>query len=621
MAIEKIQAIRGMSDMLPEDAPLWHFFEKEASSLAKLYGYQHIRTPIVEQTRLFKRGIGEVTDIVEKEMYSFVDSLNGDELSLRPENTASVVRACIEHNLLYEGPKRLWYMGPMFRHERPQRGRYRQFHQFGMEAMGFKGPDTDAEQLLMLNRLWKRLGIAPVRLELNCLGQLEDRKAYREVLIQYFEAHKDILDEDASRRLYSNPLRILDTKNPDMQDLVNNAPKLYDSLGEESKQFLADLEAILKAEGIDYVVNPRLVRGLDYYNLTVFEWVTDKLGAQGTICGGGRYDPLIGMLGGRDAPACGFAMGIERVLELMKECGVKPESRECDVYVVWDKALYLNALSAAERLRDADIATIIHSGSMKFGNQMKRADASGALYALVIGADEAAAGKVGAAALDGLRHQMHGLVLPDDLLFQLALKVCQLCELGLPNFDRRNAGPQLDDLGHIVHGHLDLAGSCLLCGQVGFELCNAGLALGHALVVDGLVHIRILHLGFFLLEGIQLLLHPKILGNDRVGQIAAGAGFVQQVDGLIGQEAVQDVPLGEHHSPLHHKVAHLYTVVVLVVFLNAPQHLDGVLNGRLSHLHGLEAPLQRSILFNVLAVLVKGRSTNDLNFSAGKRRL
>ena len=332
MAIEKIQAIRGMSDMLPEDAPLWHFFEKEASSLAKLYGYQHIRTPIVEQTRLFKRGIGEVTDIVEKEMYSFVDSLNGDELSLRPENTASVVRACIEHNLLYEGPKRLWYMGPMFRHERPQRGRYRQFHQFGMEAMGFKGPDTDAEQLLMLNRLWKRLGIAPVRLELNCLGQLEDRKAYREV-------------------------------------------------------------------------NPRLVRGLDYYNLTVFEWVTDKLGAQGTICGGGRYDPLIGMLGGRDAPACGFAMGIERVLELMKECGVKPESRECDVYVVWDKALYLNALSAAERLRDADIAAIIHSGSMKFGNQMKRADASGALYALVIGADEAAAGKVG---LKALRENLEG---------------------------------------------------------------------------------------------------------------------------------------------------------------------------------------------------------------------
>lgn len=399
MAQEKIQAIRGMSDMLPSDAPLWHFFEKKAIGLANLYGYQQIRTPIVEQTRLFKRGIGEVTDIVEKEMYSFVDSLNGDNLSLRPENTASVVRACIEHNLLYDAPRRLWYMGPMFRHERPQRGRYRQFHQFGMEAMGFKGPDTDAEQLLMLNRLWKELGIAPVRLELNCLGQLEERKAYREILIRYFEEHKEILDEDAQRRLYSNPLRILDTKNPDMQDLVNNAPKLYDSLGEESKAFLSSLEDILKAEGVDYTINPRLVRGLDYYNLTVFEWVTDKLGAQGTICGGGRYDSLIGMLGGRDAPACGFAMGIERVLELMKECGVHPEERECDVYVVWDKALYLNAIGAAEKLRDAGIRVIVHSGSMKFANQLKRADASGALYALVIGSDEAAAGKVGLKAL------------------------------------------------------------------------------------------------------------------------------------------------------------------------------------------------------------------------------
>ncbi len=399
MAQEKIQAIRGMSDMLPSDAPLWHFFEKKAIGLANLYGYQQIRTPIVEQTRLFKRGIGEVTDIVEKEMYSFVDSLNGDNLSLRPENTASVVRACIEHNLLYDAPRRLWYMGPMFRHERPQRGRYRQFHQFGMEAMGFKGPDTDAEQLLMLNRLWKELGIAPVRLELNCLGQLEERKAYREILIRYFEEHKEILDEDAQRRLSSNPLRILDTKNPDMQDLVNNAPKLYDSLGEESKAFLSSLEDILKAEGVDYTINPRLVRGLDYYNLTVFEWVTDKLGAQGTICGGGRYDPLIGMLGGRDAPACGFAMGIERVLELMKECGVHPEERECDVYIVWDKALYLNAIGAAEKLRDAGIRVIVHSGSMKFANQLKRADASGALYALVIGSDEAAAGKVGLKAL------------------------------------------------------------------------------------------------------------------------------------------------------------------------------------------------------------------------------
>lgn len=419
MAQEKIQAIRGMSDMLPSDAPLWHFFEKKAIGLANLYGYQQIRTPIVEQTRLFKRGIGEVTDIVEKEMYSFVDSLNGDNLSLRPENTASVVRACIEHNLLYDAPRRLWYMGPMFRHERPQRGRYRQFHQFGMEAMGFKGPDTDAEQLLMLNRLWKELGIAPVRLELNCLGQLEERKAYREILIRYFEEHKEILDEDAQRRLYSNPLRILDTKNPDMQDLVNNAPKLYDSLGEESKAFLSSLEDILKAEGVDYTINPRLVRGLDYYNLTVFEWVTDKLGAQGTICGGGRYDSLIGMLGGRDAPACGFAMGIERVLELMKECGVHPEERECDVYIVWDKALYLNAIGAAEKLRDAGIRVIVHSGSMKFANQLKRADASGALYALVIGSDEAAAGKVG---LKALREGIAGYGEQNTLTIEEALE-------------------------------------------------------------------------------------------------------------------------------------------------------------------------------------------------------
>ena len=399
MAKEKIQAIRGMSDMLPSDAPLWHFFEREAVALASQYGYQQIRTPIVEQTRLFKRGIGEVTDIVEKEMYSFVDTLNGDELSLRPENTASVVRACLEHNLLYDAPRRLWYMGPMFRHERPQRGRYRQFHQFGMEAMGFKGPDTDAEQLLLLNRLWKKLGIAPVRLELNCLGQLEERKAYREVLIRYFEEHKDLLDEDANRRLYSNPLRILDTKNPDMQDLVNNAPKLYDSLGDESRAFLESLEKILKAEGVEYQINPRLVRGLDYYNLTVFEWVTDKLGAQGTICGGGRYDPLIGMLGGRETPACGFAMGIERVLELMKECGVNPVENECDVYVVWDKDYYLNALSSAEQLRDAGLRVIVHSGSMKFSNQLRRADLSGAIYAVIIGAEEAAMNKVSIKAL------------------------------------------------------------------------------------------------------------------------------------------------------------------------------------------------------------------------------
>lgn len=281
--------------------------------------------------------------LVEKEMYSFVDSLNGEELTLRPENTASVVRASIEHNLIYEAPKRLWYFGPMFRHERPQRGRYRQFYQVGVEALGFKGPDVDVEQLLMVSRLWKILGVdKEVRLELNCLGQGEERLKYRQALIEYFEAHADQLDEDAKRRLYSNPLRILDTKNPDMQELVTAAPKLLDYLGEESLSFLRNLESLLKDNGIPYVINPRLVRGLDYYNLTVYEWVTDKLGSQATVCGGGRYDPLIEMLGGRSSPACGFAMGVERVLELMKECGVTVPYKEAKIYLCWQGAKFMN---------------------------------------------------------------------------------------------------------------------------------------------------------------------------------------------------------------------------------------------------------------------------------------
>ncbi len=389
MAKDKIQAIRGMCDMLPADTPYWDKFTSVATEAAKEYGYMQIRTPILEQTRLFKRGIGEVTDIVEKEMYSFVDSLNGEELTMRPENTASVVRACIEHNLIYDGPKRLWYMGPMFRHERPQRGRFRQFHQFGLEGLGFKGPDVDAEQLFLVKRMWDKLGIKNVWLELNCLGQLDERKEYRDVLIKYFEANKDILDEDAQRRLYSNPLRILDTKNPDMQELVENAPKLIDSLGKESKEFLERLETLLAAGGISYKLNPRLVRGLDYYNLTVFEWVTDKLGAQSTICGGGRYDPLIGILGGRDAPACGFAMGIERIIDLMKEEGVEPLYKECSVYVAWSgEASYVYALKASELLRDKGISVILHSGSGKFANQMKKADAAGADYAVIIGESE-----------------------------------------------------------------------------------------------------------------------------------------------------------------------------------------------------------------------------------------
>lgn len=388
MAKEKIQAIRGMCDMLPAEAAYWEMFESSAKALAKEYGYMQIRTPILEQTRLFKRGIGEVTDIVEKEMYSFVDSLNGDELTLRPENTASVVRACIEHNLLYDAPRRLWYTGPMFRHERPQRGRYRQFHQFGMEALGFKGPDVDVEQLLLLRRLWKKLGIGDVKLELNCLGQIEDRKQHREELIKYFENHKNLLDEEAQRRLYLNPLRILDTKNPDMQELVEKAPKLIDYLSDSSRNFLEQLEEKLQAQSVDYVINPRLVRGLDYYNLTVYEWTTDKLGAQSTICGGGRYDPLIEMLGGRATPACGFAMGIERVIELMKECGVELPYKECDVYVIWDETSHNQAVAFAERLRDLGISTIVHAGSAKMANQMKRADASGANYAAIICGNE-----------------------------------------------------------------------------------------------------------------------------------------------------------------------------------------------------------------------------------------
>lgn len=388
MAKEKIQAIRGMCDMLPAEAAYWEMFETAAKTLVKEYGYMQIRTPILEQTRLFKRGIGEVTDIVEKEMYSFVDSLNGDELTLRPENTASVVRACIEHNLLYDCPRRLWYTGPMFRHERPQRGRYRQFHQFGMEALGFAGPDVDVEQLLLLRRLWTKLGIKDVKLELNCLGQIEDRKQHREKLIEYFENHKDLLDEEAQRRLYLNPLRILDTKNPNMQELVENAPKLIDYLSDDSRKFLDQLEERLTAQGVEYVINPRLVRGLDYYNLTVYEWTTDKLGAQSTICGGGRYDPLIEMLGGRPAPACGFAMGIERVIELMKECGVSLPYKECDVYVIWDNTSYNQAVAFAEQLRDCGVSTIVHAGSSKMANQMKRADASGAEYAAIICGNE-----------------------------------------------------------------------------------------------------------------------------------------------------------------------------------------------------------------------------------------
>jgi histidyl-tRNA synthetase len=318
----KITGVRGMNDMLPAEAPLWAHLEQSIQSLVRAYGYQQIRTPIVEQTALFKRGIGEVTDIVEKEMYSFEDGLNGEQLTLRPEGTAAAVRAVIEHNMLYEGPKRLWYTGPMFRHERPQRGRYRQFHQLGIEALGFAGPDIDAEIILMCQRLWDDLGLSGIKLELNSLGQANERAAHRDALVEHFKKHEAELDDDSKRRLGTNPLRILDSKNPAMKAIIESAPQILNYLGEESLKHFEGVQKLLKANNLPFTINPRLVRGLDYYNLTVFEWVTTELGSQGTVAGGGRYDPLIAQMGGKAAPACGWAMGMERVIELMKEQGL-----------------------------------------------------------------------------------------------------------------------------------------------------------------------------------------------------------------------------------------------------------------------------------------------------------
>ena len=395
--VEKILGVKGMNDILPADAPLWELFENTVHTVLKSYGFQQIRTPIVEPTALFARGLGEVTDIVEKEMYSFVDSMNGDQLTLRPESTAGVVRAALEHNLTYDGPKRLWYAGPMFRHEKPQRGRYRQFHQIGAEALGFSGPDIDAELIMMCQRLWDDLGLSDVRLELNSIGDASERNRHRADLVAYFEKHKDLLDTDAQRRLHSNPLRILDTKNPAMQDMVNAAPKLLDYLGEESRAHFEGVQKILRHNSIPFSINPRLVRGMDYYNRTVFEWVTDQLGSQGTVCGGGRYDPLIEMFGGKPTPACGFAMGVERLLELMKASGEQFVPNQCDVYIVHQgEAAQLQAFVVAERLRDAGLDVVLHcasaSGGASFKSQMKRADASGAAFAVILGEDEIAKG-------------------------------------------------------------------------------------------------------------------------------------------------------------------------------------------------------------------------------------
>ncbi|HMC16309.1 MAG TPA: histidine--tRNA ligase, partial [Albitalea sp.] len=366
---EPLRAVKGMNDIFPPSVPrteklpdsaLWQWFETTVRSVLARYGYQNLLTPIVEPTALFVRGLGEVTDIVEKEMYSFTDAMNGDKLTLRPEATAGIVRAMIEHNALYNGPLRIWTMGPMFRHEKPQKGRYRQFNQLDVEALGYAGPDVDAEMILMGRTLWRELGLVEgvnVRLELNSLGQPDERRAHRDALVRHFEQHAAALDADSQRRLQSNPLRILDTKNPAMQALVEAAPKLIDFLGEASLAHFAAVRAVLDAAGLAYRVNTRLVRGMDYYNLTVFEWVTDQLGSQGTVCGGGRYDGLIEQLGGKPAPAVGWGLGIERLLLLLEAVGIAPPDQSPDAYlVVGEAAARVPAMQVAEALRAAGLS-------------------------------------------------------------------------------------------------------------------------------------------------------------------------------------------------------------------------------------------------------------------------
>ncbi len=399
MKIEKISAVKGMNDILPPDSAHWERLEETIRALMARHAYRNIRTPIVEPTALFVRGLGEVTDIVEKEMYSFDDRLNGEALTLRPENTAGVVRAVIEHSMLYEGGKRLYYMGPMFRHERPQRGRYRQFHQIGAEALGFPGAEVDAELILMAHALWQELGLADIRLEINSLGQPAERLQHRAALVSHFESHSSQLDEDARRRLHTNPLRLLDSKNPAMQSVIESAPKLLDFLGPESLSHFNALRQILEASKVGYTINPRLVRGMDYYNLTVFEFVTSSLGAQGTVCAGGRYDDLITQIGGKPAPAVGWAMGVERVLELMRERGRLGTVQNLDAYAVIPSQIALPVvIPVLQQLRALGVAVQMHAsgvdgmGSMK--SQFKRADASGARFALVFGDDELAKGSV-----------------------------------------------------------------------------------------------------------------------------------------------------------------------------------------------------------------------------------
>ena len=395
MAAPTIKAVRGMNDVLPDAAVAWERLEDAAREVFAQYGYRNLRVPIVELTPLFVRGIGDATDIVEHEMYSFEDRLNGESLTLRPEATAGIVRAAIEHHLTYDRPQRVWTAGPMFRHERPQKGRYRQFHQLDVEALDFEGPDVDAEQIVMLSRLWARLGLSGMALHINTIGDPGERAVHRSALVDYFRAHAGALDEDSRRRLETNPLRILDSKNAALQGIIAGAPKLIDQLGAESRsrRHFDALKALLAEAGIAFEIDPRLVRGLDYYNRTVFEWITDRLGAQGTVAGGGRYDGLFEQLGGKPTPACGFALGVERVVLLLQEQGAAVSVPDAYVVHVGEAAASL-ARTAAEGLRDAGLAVIVNAGGGSFKAQMKRADASGARFALIVGEDEASANRI-----------------------------------------------------------------------------------------------------------------------------------------------------------------------------------------------------------------------------------
>ncbi|EJG1182644.1 histidine--tRNA ligase [Vibrio parahaemolyticus] len=388
-----IQAIRGMNDCLPTQSPLWQKLENTVKNVISAYGYNEVRMPIVEETNLFSRAVGEETDVVSKEMYTF-DDRNGDSLTLRPEGTAGCVRSCIQNSLIYRDEQRLWYMGPMFRHERPQKGRYRQFHQCGVEVFGLNGPDVDAELIMMTARLWRELGIDKhVRLELNSIGSQEDRTEYRTALVAFLEQHIDVLDEDCKRRMHTNPLRVLDTKNPDIQAILGDAPRLSEYLGEESKAHFAGLCELLDAAGIEYTVNERLVRGLDYYNRTVFEWITESLGAQGTVCGGGRYDGLVEQLGGKPTPAVGFAMGLERLVLMLETLELTDVRRSVDVYVVTaGEGTMMAGMKLAEQLREAisGVRVMNHFGGGNFKKQFKRADKVGAVVALVLGENEVA---------------------------------------------------------------------------------------------------------------------------------------------------------------------------------------------------------------------------------------